>query len=169
MSRILFLIVLVLAAANDPAQAARSARPALTPQAVNDAQWSGVASDRSGPVLLKAQVLLDRAGFSSGAIDARDGENFAKALRAFQQAHELEPTGKLGAATWDQLVHTSDEPVLRDYTTMAADVAGPFVKTIPKDFKKISRRWRGSTGSPTDRHVSYSRKNSTYQRNSLRL
>jgi len=99
MLRILFLIVLVLAAANDPAQAARSARPALTPQAVNDAQWSGTASDRLDPVLLKAQVLLDRAGFSPGAIDARDGENFAKALRAFQQAYELEPTGKLGAAT----------------------------------------------------------------------
>jgi lipoprotein-anchoring transpeptidase ErfK/SrfK len=148
MSRILFLIVFVLAAANDPAQAARSVRPALTAQAVNDAQWSGAASDRSGPVLLKAQVLLDRAGFSPGAIDARDGGNFAKALRAFQQAHELEPSGKLDEATWDQLVHTSDEPVLRDYTTMAADVAGPFVKTIPKDFKKMARLDRLGYRSP---------------------
>jgi lipoprotein-anchoring transpeptidase ErfK/SrfK len=148
MSRILFLIVLVLAAANDPAQAARSARPVLTQQSVNDAQWSGTASDRLGPVLLKAQVLLDRAGFSPGAIDARDGENFAKALRAFQQAYELEPTGKLGAATWDRLVHTSDEPVLRDYTTIAADVAGPFAKTIPKDFTKMARLDRLAYRSP---------------------
>jgi peptidoglycan hydrolase-like protein with peptidoglycan-binding domain len=164
MLRILFLIVLVLAAANDPAQAARSARP-LTPQVVNDAQWSGTASDRSGPVLLKAQVLLDRAGFSPGAIDARDGENFAKALRAFQQAYELEPTGKLGAATWDRLVHTSDEPVLRDYTT----IAGMWRGRSPRPSRRISRRWRGSTGSPTARLVSYSRKNSTYQRSSSRL
>src|SRR6516164_6704203 len=148
MSRILFLIVLVLAAANDPAQAARSTRPVLTPQAVNDAQWSRTASDRSGPVLLKAQVLLDRAGFSPGAIDARDGENFDKALRAFQRAHELKPTGKLDGATWDQLVHTSDEPVLRDYTPTATDVAGPFVKTIPNDFQKMARLDRLAYRSP---------------------
>jgi peptidoglycan hydrolase-like protein with peptidoglycan-binding domain len=62
-----------------------------------------------GPVLLKAQVLLDRAGFSPGAIDARDGENLAKALRVFQQAHELEPTGKLGAQLGDRLVHPSPQ------------------------------------------------------------
>jgi peptidoglycan hydrolase-like protein with peptidoglycan-binding domain len=139
MPRILFLFLFVLAVANDPAQAARNARPTITPQAVNDAHWSGTESDRWGPVLLKAQVLLDRAGFSPGAIDARDGANFDKALRAFQRVHELKPTGKLDGATWDQLVHTSDEPVLREYTTMAADVAGPFVKTIPKDFQKMAR------------------------------
>jgi hypothetical protein len=129
MPRLLFLFLLVLAAANDPAQAARGARPAITPTAVNDSQWSGTANDRRGSVLLKAQVLLDRAGFSSGAIEDRDGENFANALRAFQRAHELEPTGKLDRATWDQLIHTSDEAVMRDYTIMAADVMGPFVKS----------------------------------------
>jgi hypothetical protein len=148
MPRILFLFLLVLAAANDPAQAARGARPATTPAAVNDSQWSGTANNRQGPVLLKAQVLLDRAGFSPGAIDGRDGENFAKALRAFQRAHELEPTGKLDRATWDQLVHTSDEPVVRDYTIMAADVMGPFVKTIPRDFQETARLDRLAYHSP---------------------
>jgi lipoprotein-anchoring transpeptidase ErfK/SrfK len=148
MPRLLFLFLLVLAAANDPAQAARGARPAITPTAVNDSQWSGTANDRRGSVLLKAQVLLDRTGFSPGAIDARDGENFEKALRAFQRAHELEPTGKLDRATWDQLVHTSDEPVLRDYRIVAADVAGPFVKTIPKDFEKMARLDRLAYRSP---------------------
>jgi hypothetical protein len=148
MLRILFLFLLVLAVANDPARAARNARPVVTPQAVDDAQWSGTASDRSGPVLLKAQVLLDRAGFSPGAIDARDGENFDKAVRAFQRAHELKPTGKLDEATWNRLVHTSDEPVLRDYTTTAADVAGPFVKTIPKDFEEMARLDRLAYRSP---------------------
>jgi peptidoglycan hydrolase-like protein with peptidoglycan-binding domain len=118
MPRVLLLFLLLFAVANDPAQAAHSARAAITPQAVNDAQWSGIASNMSRPVLLKAQVLLDRAGFSPGAIDARDGENFHKVLRAFQQAYQLEPTAKLDEETWDQLVRTPADPVLRDYTTL---------------------------------------------------
>src|SRR5215831_18775441 len=56
-----------------------------------DAQWSIRAGSRNGPILLKAQVLLDRARFSPGVIDARSGENFGKALRALQQAHAPEP------------------------------------------------------------------------------
>jgi lipoprotein-anchoring transpeptidase ErfK/SrfK len=147
MPRIPLLLLLVLAVANNPALAARNGSPALTAQAVNDARWSATAS-RSGPVLLKAQVLLDRAGFSPGAIDARDGENFDKALRAFQQSRELDPTGKLDQATWDQLVRTSDEPVLRNYATTAADVSGPFVKSIPKDFQKMARLGRLAYRSP---------------------
>jgi lipoprotein-anchoring transpeptidase ErfK/SrfK len=96
----------------------------------------------------RAPLVVDRAGFSPGAIDGRDGENYDNALRAFQRAKELEPTGKLDRATWDQLVHISDDPVLRDYTIMAGDVAGPFVKTIPKDFQKMARLDRLAYRSP---------------------
>jgi peptidoglycan hydrolase-like protein with peptidoglycan-binding domain len=137
MSRILLLLLLVFAGANSPAHAARKASPALTLQAVNDAGWLSGAT--SGPALLKAQVLLDRAGFSPGAIDAREGANFEKALRAFQQAHRLDATGKFDQITWDQLVSPSNDPVLRDYTVTTADVAGPFVKSIPTDFEKMAR------------------------------
>src|SRR5262249_39161346 len=120
MPRILPLFVLVLGLAHNPAMAAGKARPTLTPQVVNDAQWRGTKSAKSGTLLLKAHVLLDRAGFSPGAIDARGGENFDKALRAFQQAHGLDSTGKLDQTTWDELIQTSNEPVLRSYTTTAA-------------------------------------------------
>ena len=102
----------------------------------------------SGAVLLKAQVLLDRAGFSPGAIDARDGENFDKALRAFQQAHGFLTTGKLDQAAWDRLVQTSNQPVLRDHTTTVADVAGPFIKSIPTDYRKMAKLDRLSYRSP---------------------
>ena len=54
-------------------------------------------------VNIKAQVLLDRARFSPGAIDGRRGENFANALRAFQEQNGLTASGELDAATWEKL------------------------------------------------------------------
>ena len=48
-------------------------------------------------------MLLDRAGFSPGTIDGRTGDNFANALRAFQQQNGLSDSGKLDAPTWDKL------------------------------------------------------------------
>jgi lipoprotein-anchoring transpeptidase ErfK/SrfK len=142
---LLFLLLLVFSSAYTPAQAARQAEPTLNLQAANDSQWS---SDASGPALLKAQVLLDRAGFSPGTIDARRGENFEKALHAFQQAHQLEPNGKLNKITWDQLVSASNDPVVRDYTVTTADVSGPFVNSIPTDFEKMARLNRLAYRSP---------------------
>jgi lipoprotein-anchoring transpeptidase ErfK/SrfK len=141
----ILLLLLLVYMGSAPALAARKAEPALNMQAVNDVQWS---SETSGPVLLKAQVLLDRAGFSPGSIDARQGDNFEKALRAFQQARRLEPTGKLDRTTWDQLVSGSSEPILRDYTVTTADVSGPFAKNIPTDFERMARLDRLAYHSP---------------------
>jgi peptidoglycan hydrolase-like protein with peptidoglycan-binding domain len=93
----------IFASANNPAHAARKASPALTLQAANDAHWSSGAT--SGPVLLKAQVVLDPAGFSPGAIDPREGANFEKTLRAFQQAHRLDATGTFDQVTWERLAN----------------------------------------------------------------
>ena len=74
----------------------------LTPETVNTAAFSAQpakpakpakadkASKAMDPVVLKAQILLDRAGFSPGSIDAIDGENYAKALTAFQRQNGLD-------------------------------------------------------------------------------
>ena len=48
---------------------------ALTMDAVNGADLADKAENGVSPAILKAQVLLDRARFSPGAIDGRDGEN----------------------------------------------------------------------------------------------
>jgi lipoprotein-anchoring transpeptidase ErfK/SrfK len=80
---------------------------------------------------LRAQVLLERAFFSPGEIDGAKGTNMARAVKAYQAAHDLKPSGTLDSATWDALNQDS-APVLVEYTLSADDVAGPFDKTPAK-------------------------------------
>ncbi len=80
---------------------------------------------------LRAQVLLERALFSPGEIDGAVGSNQARAVTAYQKAHDLEATGTLDAATWDKL-NADTAPVLVEYTLTEEDVAGPFAQ-IPAD------------------------------------
>jgi lipoprotein-anchoring transpeptidase ErfK/SrfK len=130
---------------------AAQARPALSADAINAAEWSQ-PRDKKGlnPTVLKAQVLLDRAGFSPGVIDAKGGENFRKALSAFQRRHDLPVSGTLDRATWDKLIETASEPVVTEHEIKPADVKGPFVKSIPKDFEQMAELERLSYTSPRE-------------------
>jgi lipoprotein-anchoring transpeptidase ErfK/SrfK len=122
----------------------------LSPEAINLAQWSTGESKGPSAAVLKAQVLLDRAGFSPGVIDARGGENFAKALTAFQGRNELETNGKLDEVTWAKLMATSTEPVVVDYEIASADVKGPFFENIPRDYEKMAELERLGYRSPRE-------------------
>src|SRR5215470_10566946 len=75
--------------------------PPLTAQAVNEAQFAQVPADIVSATVLKTQILLDRAHFSVGAIDGKSGDNFRKALAAFQSDKGLDASGTLDAPTWD--------------------------------------------------------------------
>lgn len=88
--------------------------------------------------VLQAQVLLARTGFSPGVIDGFDGDNFAKALHAFQQVNNLSIDG-LDAATWERLIQTPNQPVLANYTIQPQDVAGPFAPAIPADYMQMAQ------------------------------
>ena len=68
--------------------------------------------------ILRTQVMLDRAGFSPGAIDGKMGGNTTKALEQYQKQAPAPPAAV--------------EPVAA-YAITAADAAGPFEASIPAD------------------------------------
>ncbi len=111
---------------------AHASAPALTSASVNDAKLMAKVGPRShGAAVLRAQILLDRAHFSSGEIDAGFGTNLHFAIVGYQAANGLEATGVVDAPTWAALDRDT-APVLIDYTLTDADVAGPFAP-IPTD------------------------------------
>jgi lipoprotein-anchoring transpeptidase ErfK/SrfK len=136
MHRRLVPVLLILLGTAGAAHAAR-----LDLKTVNEAQFSGKRGKGLDPTMIKAQVLLDRARFSPGVIDGRDGENVKKAIAAFSSANGLSDGGKLTKEVFDKLA-ASNEPVLREYTIAEGDVKGPFVAKIPakmEDMTKLDR------------------------------
>jgi lipoprotein-anchoring transpeptidase ErfK/SrfK len=106
---------------------------------INEAQLHGPmpTKEQINPILIKAQVLLDRAHFSPGEIDGKSGDNFKKALAAFAATQGLNSGGQLNAEVWQRLTSPSSEPVLIEYTISDEDVRGSFVKKIPAQLEKM--------------------------------
>src|SRR4051812_47282331 len=70
-------------------------------QAIEDAsKVDTIASGATGPRVVRAQILLDRARFSPGEIDGVYGEDMKTAIRGFQDSRQLPLTGTVDAATW---------------------------------------------------------------------
>lgn len=91
--------------------------------------------DVSGPSVLKTQVLLDRSGFSVGALDGRWGRNTAIALWWFQRSRGIEAAepGAMDEQTYRALAaNAGGAQALVQKTLTEDDVKGPFVP-MPED------------------------------------
>ena len=132
------------ATAGDPSAATLSpdvsamALAANTPmaQSIETAQATGAAGapGKPSPLLIKVEVLLDRAHFSPGVIDGRPGENLTNALAAYRKTHGLSDAGALVPATLSALISQDKGAVTRSYQITPDDEAGPFIGKVPVGF-----------------------------------
>lgn len=90
--------------------------------AVPAALFSGKRSRQ----ILDAQVLLDRAGFSPGAIDGYGGSNTRRAVEAYQRATGIRVTGNVDTALLSALKQAHGAETLIRYRISEGDAAGPF-------------------------------------------
>jgi lipoprotein-anchoring transpeptidase ErfK/SrfK len=104
----------------------------LTAEHANDASLRGdVGPKQRNVAVLRVQILLDRARFFPGEVDASFGSNTRIAISGFQRNNGLPASGAMDESTWAAL-NSDVEPVLVSYTLTEADVAGPFTQ-IPAD------------------------------------
>jgi len=111
---------------------------ALTAASINRATTARVGPGSSGPAVLRAQILLDRAHFSCGQIDGRYSQNLKNAIEAYQSAYQLKVDGVVGRSMWKLLNQDSAEAVI-EHRISPEDLAGPFVDKIPQDMEAKSK------------------------------
>jgi len=132
-----FIALILLTAFVAPVSAAQK-QPAATHnvslESVNNAEWRG--GSLSTPLLVKLQVLLNRAHASPGEIDANRGENTRKAVAAFREMRRLGGGEQIDEWLWRALADTDREAALVTYTITDKDVAGPFIEKVPKDYRE---------------------------------
>lgn len=117
-----------------------SRRPApenvITADQINEASYEAPPTSEQeqtvAAAVARAQVLLDRAGFSPGVTDGRFGENVRQAIAEYQERNGLNIDGQLTEVVFDHLVAGSSQDVVSRYVLTAEDVDGPFTPSIPR-------------------------------------
>ncbi len=128
------------ALAVEPVKAAASPKPAAPVSApTEDAAPIVIPAAVTAPqrALIRLQVLLDRAHFSPGVIDGKDGGNVKLAEGAYRTANTLGEADV--AALTDKLAAADAAPTVTRYTITDADVAGPFVEKLPTDMAELAK------------------------------
>jgi lipoprotein-anchoring transpeptidase ErfK/SrfK len=116
-------------------------RESLQAAEVNAVTFSeeALAARGANPLILKAQILLDRAGASPGVIDGYAGGNLAKAVSAVESVLRFEADGELDLAVWKALRGDEAQDVLVQYTISEQDLSYPFAASIPEDYAEQAR------------------------------
>jgi len=107
----------------------------LDPPIANQAKLVDIVREGLRPErILRVQVLLDRAHYSVGEIDAAYGSHTREAVAALQAVHGRKPTGVVDELIWDDL-RADTAPILVRYRITARDLAGPFAR-VPSDMMR---------------------------------
>jgi lipoprotein-anchoring transpeptidase ErfK/SrfK len=101
--------------------------------------------------LITAEVLLDRAHHSPGAIDGRMSRNLRNAIAGFEASEGMRVDGELTPEVWSALESVGGGPVLRDYVITSSDVSGPFLRNAPRGFAAQSKLRSLGYRSPVQR------------------
>jgi lipoprotein-anchoring transpeptidase ErfK/SrfK len=117
-------------------------------ESVNKAEWQ--RRNSSASLLVKLQVLLDRAHASPGEIDGRLGESTRRAIAAFREMRGLGAGDRVDAPLWRTLNENDTEPALVNYTISEKDAAGPFIEKVPSDFREKAAQERLAYTSPQE-------------------
>lgn len=126
---------------------------AMDAASINNAEYDPSkppAERKVDALVIKAQVLLDRARFSPGEIDGKLGENAQKALRAFAEAKGLKPNKPLTAEVWTALAGTSPDAVVTEYKISSDDIKGPFLEKLPARMEDMQKLKALSYTSPRE-------------------
>jgi lipoprotein-anchoring transpeptidase ErfK/SrfK len=140
------------AAAETTAKPAERGLASLRVEEVNAATYVDHAEAIRGasPLVLKAQVLLDRAGASPGVLDSYFGGNVAKAIAAVETVLGLPIDGELDPQVWRAIGGDGAPDVLVPYTITPEDAAYPFLPAIPSDYSDQARLSALSFTSPEE-------------------
>ena len=121
---------------------ARQKSQSLTIESVNNSQWEAQVKP-SASLLVKLQVLLDRAHASPGVIDGKLGENTRKAIAAFSEMKGLSADRASKRAA---LAHAHQKQFTKQLSSPTRSVKrirrGPSPRASPTTSAK-RRRWNG--------------------------
>ena|SRR5438477_4917270 len=131
-----------------PRAARKPAQLKLDTGAINNPAQAAIGPEARREAVVRAQILLERAHFSCGEMDANFGPNLQKTLAAYQTDRKLPVTSSVDVATWSAL-NADKAPVLMSYTITPEDEAGPFVP-VPKDLMKQAELPALGYASPLD-------------------